>query len=133
MITPCKNIRNRVINLHATLFQDYQQIGNISKTTSKFTSKSGSRRFLPREQQLFPGGCFEMFSAFGLRGSELSMPWCHRWGESLSPLPSVLQGHSSPRCNYRLLPNLTDFLPIFRTFLGELDSRLLEFHQLVII
>ncbi len=67
--------RNKVVNLHAILSQDYQQIGNISKTTSEFTSKSGSRRFLPREQQLFLGDvsrCFRVRSS-GIRAADATM------------------------------------------------------------
>ena len=51
----------KVSNLHAILSYDYQQIGNISKTTSEFTSESGRRRFLPREQQLFSGDASRCF------------------------------------------------------------------------
>ena len=47
-----------------------------------------------------------------------------------TPLPECIAGQP-------LLPTFTESLPtfyrIFRTFLGELDSRLLEFRQLVII
>ena len=71
--------------------------------------------------------------ASGLRGSDylLSPTPYSQWPllsqvyyRATTPLPAVIADF------YRIF---TDFLPIFRTFLGELDSRLLEFHQLVII
>ncbi len=70
--------RNKVVNLHAILSQDYQQIGNISKTTSKFTSKSGRRRFYPGSSSSFRGD---------QRGSEL-----------LTPQLRMLMTISSPQC-----------------------------------
>ena len=47
--------RNKVVNLHAILSYDYRQIGNVSKTTSEFTSKSGSRRFYLGNSSSFGG------------------------------------------------------------------------------
>ncbi len=90
----------KVSNSHAILSYDYQQIGNISKTTSKFTSESGSRRFYLGNGSSF-GGCFEMFFAFGLRGSELLMLLDRCCCITGQPLLSPL--------HYRLLPSLTDF------------------------
>ncbi len=53
-----------------------------------------------------------------LRGSELLMPWLLLGDPPLSrPLLSPpyypYRGHSSPRCNYRFLPNFTD---VYRSF-----------------
>ena len=89
----------KVINLHAT----YSKI--ISKSTSN-TSKNTSKSslFTQGTAALF-GGCFEVFFASGLRGSELLMLLGTRF-----QLPSVLQGnHSSPR-------RITDFYRILPTF-----------------
>ena len=132
----------KVSNLHAILSYDYQQIGNISKTTSKFTRESGSRRFYLGNSSSFGG----------LRGSELLMPLVRCLNYLLSqvyyratPLPA-----GTTDC-YRTLPTFyrsfglswetpaiknyhsQDSLYYFfgttpSAFLGELDSRLLEFH-----
>ena len=106
----------KVSNLHAILSYDYQQIGNIGKTTSRFTSESGSRRFLPREQQLFSGDasrCFRVWSS-GIRavdaaGSMLLSCWCQDFSWANLPLSRPLL---SP-LHYRFLPNFTD---VYRSF-----------------
>ena len=121
---------NTVIRLHATLFQNISKFTrktnqNISKTTQNEPLIRTSS-LLPRERQLFPGGCVEMFFAFGLRGSELLMPLgrcldylatvhvcdrqpllsqvCYR---AATPLPTASPTFTE---SYRLFTDLSDFL-----------------------
>ena len=105
----------KVSNLHAILSYDYQQIGNISKTTSKLTGESGSRRFLPREQQLFPGDasrCSRVWSS-GVRAADalLGQLQCldyllsQVYYRAATPLPTVS-------------PTFTESLPTFYRSFG---------------
>ena len=59
----------KVIKLHATLFQN-SSVGR--RQWREDTRESGSRRFYLGNSSSF-GGYFEIFFAFGLRGSELLM------------------------------------------------------------
>ncbi len=99
----------KVIKLHATLFQN-SSVGR--RQWREDTRESGSRRFYPGNSSSF-GGCFEMFSrlVFGDQSC-----WCLDFSWAATPLSRPLL---SP-LHYRLLPNFTDVLPIFRTFLGHL-------------
>ncbi len=57
-----EDIENGVIKSHAILSYDYQQIGNTSKTTGRFTRESESRRFYPGNSSSSRGMLRDVFA-----------------------------------------------------------------------
>ena len=117
IITCMEDYEYRVINSHATLFQNSSRFtSNISKNTSKFTSKTNQIKVRGGGHG---GGAYPLYAS--LSQTVWSPQFHHLKGRGYMRLWRLWRDSEGSKTATPLR------LSSFRTFLGELDSRISEF------